>query len=80
MVTSFKSTKKCLNNGCIIYVDIMTGKKMSSFYLAIFPVIYWSGCSSSAVGGEGIEKEGIGIIVILARYRFHFIREHEDLV
>ena len=31
-----------LHNGCIIYVDIMIGKKLSSIYVAFIPVIYWS--------------------------------------
>ena len=43
---------------------------------AISPVIYWSFRLSSRRGGDGVK----GIIVILARYEFHFIRELENLV
>ena len=35
--------------------------------------------SSSRREGDGV-KEVDGSIVILARYKFHFIREHENLV
>ena len=45
-------------NGCIIHVDIMTGEKLSSIYVAIFPVIYWSVRSSSRRGGHDAKRGG----------------------
>ena len=37
-----------IQNGFIIYVDIMTGGKLSSILIANMDIIYWS------VGGEGM--------------------------
>ena len=62
----------CHVSECRIYVDIMTGEKLSSIELANMEIIY--GSVVHPVGGEG---RGI---VILARCKFQFIREHKNLV
>ena len=47
--------RKCLinNDGYIIYVDIMTGEKLSSIYIADMDITYWSVRSTSRRGGHG---------------------------
>ena len=62
-------------NGCRIYVDIMTGKKLSTFYLANSII----GHFFHPEGWDGV-KVVEGGIVILPCCKFHFIREHENLV
>ena len=42
-------------NGCIIFVNVMTGEKLSSM-LANIGLVYWSVCYP--VGGKGIESRG----------------------
>ena len=56
-------------NGFRNKVDIMTGEKFSSI-------------ANAFIGGAvyPVGKEGMGEIVILARYRVHFIIELENLV
>ena len=39
---------------------------------------YWSVSSSSKRGGDGIKE--VGVVVILASYKSHFIRVHDHLV
>ena len=65
-------------NVCRKYVDIIKGEKLSSIYLAIFPVIYWSSRSYSWIGWDW-GKAGWNNLY-LARYYNHFIVEHEYLV
>ena len=57
------------NNGCRIYVDIMTGEKLSSFYPANIELVYWSVRSSSRRGVYGVKRVAGGI-VILASCKF----------
>ena len=40
---------------------------------------YWSVHLSCSWGGDGI-KGVVGVIVIFASYKFHFIRVHDNLV
>ena len=61
----------------IEYVDILTGKNLSSIYVANMELIYWSIRLSSRREGNGVS---VWIIVILASYKFHLIRVHENLV
>ena len=42
------------------YVNIMTGDKLSSIYIAISPVIYWSVRLSSRRGEDKVEERGNG--------------------
>ena len=42
-------------NGCRIYVDIMTGKQLSSILLANMELDYWSVRSSSRRGGYRVK-------------------------
>ena len=51
--------KSAFHNGCRICVDIMTGEKLPSVKVAIFPVIFWS----SRWGRNGV-RCGMGEIVI----------------
>ena len=60
-------------------MDIMTGEKMSSIYVANMEIIYWSVRSSSWRGGYGVIGVESGIVV-LACYEFHFIRVLGNLV
>ena len=60
----------------ITYVNIMTGE---TIYVANMELIYWSVRSSNRRGGDGVNRVDGGI-VILAYYKFHFIREHDNLV
>ena len=42
-----------------LYVDIMTGEKLSSFKVAISPRIYWSDCLSRRREGDEVkERDG----------------------
>ncbi len=60
-------------------MDIVTGEKLSQFKVAI-PSHFILVFSSSRRGGEGI-KEGDGwVSLILARYKVHFIRVHDNLL
>ena len=43
-------------NGCRIYVDIMTGEKIISIYVANNIIIYWLVRSSSERGGDGVQR------------------------
>ena len=61
-------------NGYKKYVDIMPGEKLSSIYLANMELIYWSVCSFSRRGWDGVK--GVGVVIV-ARCKFHYIREHE---
>ncbi len=66
-------------NGYTIYVNIMTEEILSSFQVANVDITYWSlRCSPSRRGGDGVKR--VGRIVILASYRFHFIRVQDNLV
>ena len=65
-------TRKALNeflhfvNGCRKYVDIMTGVKFLSNWLADMEKVYWSVRSYSRKGGvlvQGVEKGGRGNLV-----------------
>ena len=42
-------------------------------------ITFWSVRSSSTRGGYGVKVE-VGEIIILASYKFHFIRVHNKLV
>ena len=56
----------------------MSGEKFSSIKVAIFPVI---GPFINPVGGEGMRYWGLmGGSVILASYKFYFIRVHDNPV
>ena len=66
----------CLN-GCRMYKDIMTGEYCRQFRFQFS--LAFIGRAVYPVGGVK-ERMGIGEIVNLARYRVHFIIEHENLV
>ena len=51
-----KKKDKYSTNGYRLYVDIMTGKKLSSIYVANMDITYWSVHSSSRRGGRGLGK------------------------
>ena len=53
-------------------MDIIAGGKLSSIDVAISLVIYWSVRLSNRRNGTG--KMGVGGIVILDRFKFHFIK------
>ena len=57
----------------------MKEEKLSSIYVANMGIIYYSVCSSSKRGGDGVKVVNGGI-VISASYKFHFIRVPENLV
>ena len=57
----------------------MTGKKLSSIYVANMDITYWSVLPSNRSGGDGV-KGMEGMYRYLARYEFHFIRVHNNLV
>ena len=57
-----------------IYVNIMTKEKLSLIQGA-----YWSVCSFSRRGRDGVKK-GDGVNTFEASYKFHFIKEHGNLV
>ena len=59
-------------------MNITAGGKLSSIDVAISLVIYWSVRLSNRRNGTG--KMGVGGIVILDRFKFHFIKEHDNLV
>ena len=63
------------------YMDVMTGKFLSSIYIINIVLRYWS--SFLRVPERGLDKVimgGVGgDIVILARWKTHFIREGESL-
>ena len=66
-------------------LDVLTGKKLTSFQVADMEIIYWSVRSSSRWGGDRIKvRDGVkgwmGGIVILASYKFYFMRVDDDLV
>ena len=55
-------------------VDIMTGRKLSSFQVANIEITYWLVCSST-------RKRGVfGGTVILASFKYHFIRVYDNLI
>ena len=56
-------------------MDIKTGGKFSSIWVAISIVIYCSVRSSSWRGGDGVNG-----VFILACYKFHFIMVHDNLI
>ena len=62
------------DNGCRIYVYIMT-----SIFVVISPVIYWSVCLSRRRGGDAVKGWRKGMFILVS-YKFHFIREHDNLV
>ena len=64
------------SNGCEIFVDIIKGEKLSSIKLAKMKHVCWSVRSSNRRGKDGLkgDKEGN------RRFKFHIIREHENLV
>ena len=66
------------NNGCRIYVDGITGEKLSSIKVVIHPAFI--GRAVYPVGGKEDGVKGVGEIVILAPYRVHFVIEHDNLV
>ena len=46
-------------NGFNISMDIMTGEKLSSIWLANMELIYWSVHSSRRIGGNGVKWESL---------------------
>ena len=66
-----------MNVFCRIYVDIMAWEEMLSIELANMELI---GQFVHPIEGEEGKGDGRVEIVILARCKFHFIREHEKLV
>ena len=52
-----------------IYVDIMTGEKLSSAEVANMDISYWSVCSSSRRRVDGVKG-----VVTLANYKLHLNR------
>ena len=62
-----------------IYLDILTGKILSSIYLASMDITYWSVRSSSRRGGFGVKGVNGGI-AMLTSCKHHFIRVHGNLV
>ena len=59
-----------------VFVDILTGKKLSLIKLAIMDLIQWSVRSYNRRGGNGDD----GSIIILASCEHHYIRVHINLV
>ena len=57
-------------------MGIMTREKLPLILVAISPGIYWSDRLS---GRRRWNSVWMGLIVILASYKFHIIREHENL-
>ena len=63
----------------------LTVKKLTSFQVADMEIIYWSVRSSGRRGGDrikvwdGVKGWMVGI-VILASYKFYFMRVDDDLV
>ena len=60
------------------YMDIKTWENSRQIRFSA-PIIYWSVPLSSTTGGDGV-KEVDGGIVILDRYKFHFIRVQDNLM
>ena len=60
----------------IIYVDILTGKKLSLIKVANMDITYWSIRSSMRVGW----RWGKESVIILASCEHHFSRERKNLV
>ena len=60
ILTTIIFNKKITINGCGIYVDIMTGEKLSSILSCYFPAIYWSVHSSSMREGVWQREELLG--------------------
>ena len=56
----------------------MTGGKLSSILGANRDITHWSVRSSSKRGGDGVKM--VDVEVILASYKFNFIRVHDNLV
>ena len=52
----------------------MAGEKLTSIKIPNMELAYWSVRASSRRGGDWVKGE----IIILARFEFHFITEHED--
>ena len=48
---------KCIKGkkGYMIYVDILTGEKLSSIWLANMDLFYWSVCLSRRRGGDFVK-------------------------
>ena len=64
-------------NGCkLLYVDVMTGEKLSLILVTNMDISYWSARSSSRRGWDGVKRENIS----LASYKFPFIKVLDDLV
>ena len=57
----------------------MTAEKLSSIYVANMDINLWSVILYSSRGGDGV-MEWMMEIDILASYKFHFFRVHNDLV
>ena len=47
-------------NGYRIFVDNRTGEKLSSIKVGNMDIIYWSVCSSSRRGGNGVKGVNVG--------------------
>ena len=62
-----------------VFVDILTGKKMSLVKLAIMDLIQWSVRSYNRRGGDG-ELRWMWVILFLASCEHHYIRVHINLV
>ena len=61
-----------------MYVAIITGQKLSSIFVAIMGISYWLVRSYSRRGGDRVKGvDAGGMIIILAIYRFYFIRIHD---
>ena len=69
---------RCLNK-CRIYVDIMTGKKLSSIELANLEQIFWSVRSSSLRGGDVVKGVDGGNRYVSPQ-QVSFYQKHENLV
>ena len=54
--------------------------KFSSIYVTNMKIFYWSVLISSRIGGDWLKGDGLGFIVVLGSYKFHFIKVHDNLV
>ena len=70
--------KETYNNGCRIYVDIMTGGKLAYIMVANMIIFYFAVRSSKSVRGEWVKGMDGGIVILPAM--FYFIRVHDILV
>ena len=65
----------------IEYVDILTGKNLSSIQISTIIIMYLLVRSSTRRERDGENEVGIDVcIVTLASYKYHFIRVNGNLV